>query len=160
MSESQDRRQFLQRAGGCVLVALATLGISGADLSALPVAMVSGSADGAEHTYPIPAEDSVNIDYGESVILVRYQGHMFAFSLACPHQNAALKWVANDHRFQCTKHNSKYEPDGEYMSGRATRNMDRFAIRREGSSVIVNFDEMYKSDQDPSGWAAASVPVS
>jgi nitrite reductase/ring-hydroxylating ferredoxin subunit len=159
MSDCGNRREFLQRAGGCFVGALAALGLPGADLSALPVTTISGERAGSERGYPIPEADSVSIDREEQVILVRYQGRMFAFSLACPHQNAAVKWVAADHRFQCSRHDSKYQPDGRYTSGRATRDMDRFAIRKEGGSVIVDFERFYRSDQDPAGWASASVAV-
>jgi Rieske Fe-S protein len=60
------------------------------------------------------------------------------FALACPHQNFAVKWVAKDHRFACTKHDSKYAADGTHLAGRATRNMDRYVIRRDGNSVVVD----------------------
>ena len=48
---------------------------------------------------------------------------MLVCALSCPHQNNAVKWVAKDHCFQCTKHDSQYQPDGVYTSGRATRNL-------------------------------------
>ena len=134
-------------------------GIPGADLSALPVSMTDGRTEGTGRSYPIPASDSVNVDREEQVIVVRYQNHVFAFNLACPHQNAAVKWVASDQRFQCTKHDSRYKPDGEYTSGRATRNMDRFAIRKDGASVVIDLDRLFRSDEDAAGWAAASVAV-
>ena len=58
---------------------------------------------------------------------------VYAFALACPHENAAVKWVAKEQRFQCTRHDSRYTPEGQYTSGRATRNLDRFPIRRATS---------------------------
>jgi Rieske Fe-S protein len=114
---------------------------------------------GAERKYPIPPGDNVTIDRQISIIVVRYQGQMFAFNLSCPHQNAAVKWLPSDRRFQCTKHDSQYTPVGVYTSGRATRNMDRLPIRREGDSVLVDVDRMIQSDKDPAGWAAATVAV-
>jgi Rieske Fe-S protein len=84
---------------------------------------------------------------------------MFAFALSCPHQNAAVKWVAKDHRFQCTKHDSEYQPDGTYTTGHATRNLDRFPIRRDGDAVVVNLNAVYRSDQNHSGWEAAAVTL-
>jgi nitrite reductase/ring-hydroxylating ferredoxin subunit len=108
----------------------------------------------------MPPADSVNIDRDAQIIIVRASGHVFAFNLACPHENAAVKWVANDHRFQCTKHDSRYQADGEHISGRATRNMDRLAIRREGGELVVELDRLIRSDQDAAGWAAATVAVS
>jgi len=79
--------------------------------------------------------------------------------LACPHQNAAVKWLPADDRFQCTKHNSKYTPDGAYIAGRATRNLDRFAVRRDGNVVVADLERLIQSDKDAAGWAAATISV-
>jgi Rieske Fe-S protein len=70
-----------------------------------------------------------------------------------------VKWVEGAHRFQCTKHDSQYQTDGAYVTGRSTRNMDRLPIRRNGASVIVNLDRMIQSDTDPAGWAGAVVTL-
>ena len=78
---------------------------------------------------------------------------------ACPHEHAAVKWVAKDGRFQCSKHDSRYTPEGTYTSGRATRNLDRFPIRREGDTIVVTVDRVFRSDQDSAGWTAASVGI-
>jgi Rieske Fe-S protein len=118
-----------------------------------------GERVGNEWRSLIPASDSVNIDHKAQVILVRAQGHVFVFNLACPHQNAAVKWLPADARFQCTKHNSKYTPDGVYLAGRATRNLDRFAVRRDGNFVVADLDRLIQSDKDAAGWAAAMIPV-
>jgi Rieske Fe-S protein len=112
-----------------------------------------------EKSYPIPPGDSVNIDRGAGLIVTRFSGHVYVFALACPHQNNAVKWVAKDHRFACTKHDSQYTPDGTHTEGRATRNMDRYVIRQEGNSVVVNLHKWVQSDQDPAGWAAAQIAV-
>ena len=153
-SSEVSRRVFL-RATGCAAAALCAA--LPAELSALPIAWISSEASGAQHSYPVPAADSVNVDRAAQVILVRYQNHAFAFALSCPHQNAALKWVEKDKRFQCTKHDSKYQPDGVYTSGRATRNMDRFAIRRDGANLLVDLSRVFQSDADAAGWSAAAV---
>ena len=81
------------------------------------------------------------------------------FALACPHENNAVKWVAEDHRFQCTKHDSRYQPDGVHTAGRATRNMDRFEVRRDGDSVVMDLHRWFQSDKDPAGWVAAAIAV-
>jgi len=146
--QSADRRDFV-RTGGCVLLALA----------GLPIAEVIGSGNGTEKRYSVPAADSVNIDRQAQVILVRFQNSIYAFALACPHEHAAVKWLPKDHRFQCSKHDSQYQPNGTYTAGRATRNLDRFAIRKEDASVVVDLQHWYESDKDPSGWASAVVPV-
>lgn len=128
-------------------------------LAGLPIAEVIGSGNGTEKRYTLPAADGVNIDRQAQVILVRFQNTIFAFALACPHEHAAVKWLPKDHRFQCSKHDSQYQPNGTYTAGRATRNLDRFAIRKEDASVVVDLQRWYESDKDPSGWASAVIPV-
>jgi len=152
------RREFLQSTG-CFGVAVALLGLSSSVASALPVGLTEGTQNGGERQYPIPAADGVNIDRQAQLIVVRFKGNAYVFALSCPHQNNALKWVQKDLRFHCTKHDSQYQPDGLYTSGRATRNMDRYAIRREGDSIFVDIHRWFQSDKDPKGWAAATVAL-
>ncbi len=45
------------------------------------------------------------------------------------------------------------------MSGRATRNMDRFALRREGDQVIVDVDQLFRSDRQKAEWESAAVTL-
>jgi len=139
---------------------VAACALSSESVFGLPVFLVDGRGARAERRYPFPVADSVNIDRDEDVIIVRSAGHVYAFNLSCPHEHAAVKWVEKDHRFQCTKHDSRYQPDGEHISGRATRNMDRFPVRRDGAQLVVNLDKMIQSDKDPSGWSAATIAAS
>ena len=156
MSCDLSRRRFLQ-GGGCALFTLTSLGFApGAEV---PVSAAAGSGSGSERTYPIPSADGVTIDRGAQVILVRVDAKVAAMSLACPHENAVVKWLPKDHRFQCSKHDSQYTPNGTYTSGHATRNLDRFPIRREGGSVIVSVDRVFHSDQNADAWSAATVAV-
>ena len=151
-----SRRSFL-RGGGCLLAA-AVLALPPA-LSGLPKRSVVGVGSGNERSYPLPGSDSVNIDFKAQVIVARSHNQVYAFSLACPHQQAAVKWIAKKSQFQCTKHDSHYQVDGVHVSGRATRNLDRFALRREGETLWVNLSRWFRSDQDPAGWNAAVVQI-
>jgi len=155
--EVSSRREFIQTVG-CLSGALAALGIP-LDLLAAPVAIIDSDQTGVEKTYPIPAVDGVSIDRTAQVILVRSSGHVFAFALSCPHQNAAVKWVPQHNQFECTKHDSHYTADGTHVSGRATRNMDRMPIHKDGDVVRVDTAHVFQSDKDSAGWNAASVSV-
>ena len=156
--QKMTRRGFLTGTSCALLAALAASGVKAAH--ALPVARArSISGQGTEHAYDVPAADGVNIDQDNDVILVRQANHIYAFSLSCPHENTALRWRASDLRFQCPRHESKYQPDGTFTSGRATRNMDRFAIRRDGQKVVVDLAKLYRSDQQKPQWDAAVVTV-
>jgi Rieske Fe-S protein len=143
----------------CLTISAAALGLDPTDAESLPVTMVEGAQAGSEHRYPVPAGDGVSIDRTAQVIVVRYQAHMYAFNLACPHQNQALKWLPNEGRFQCPKHESKYQPTGTFINGRATRHMDRLFVRRDGTTLVVDVNKMFQSDKDPAGWAAATVAL-
>jgi len=153
------RREFLRDALAATAAIVAALAIPGS-ASALPMSFTRAlSRVGKQHSYAIPAADGVQIDRDNEVILTRWQNAVYAFALSCPHQNTALRWDAPNSRFQCPKHKSKYEPDGTFISGRATRSMDRFAVRREGTLVIVDLDTLYQADDNPKEWAAAVVKL-
>jgi len=143
-----DRREFLS-AGGCFLLAFV----------GLPVFEVDSIGAATEKRFQLPAADSVNIDRQSQTILVRYQNNIFAFALACPHEHAAVKWLPKDKRFQCSKHDSQYTPNGSYTAGKATRNLDRFAVRREDAFIVVDLQHWFESDKNPSGWASAVVQL-
>ncbi|HEX9084660.1 MAG TPA: Rieske (2Fe-2S) protein [Gemmatimonadaceae bacterium] len=152
-----ERREFFRSAAALALAAI-SLGLPIRSVSA----QVMSSADGGRKTlsYPLPAVDGTDIDRDNEVILVRYKDEVFAFSLGCPHQNVALRWNETEMRFQCPKHHSQYQPDGEFITGRATRNMDRLAIRRDAANnIIVDPDTLYQSDDDAAQWKAAVVKL-
>ena len=152
-----DRREFLRAASAFALAAI-SLGLPIRSVSAQVLASAVGGRKSL--SYPIPAVDGVDIDRGNEVILVRDKNEVFAFNLGCPHQNVALRWNDDDKRFQCPKHHSQYQPDGEFITGRATRNMDRLAIRRDAANnIVVDPDTLYKSDEDTAQWRAAVVKV-
>jgi Rieske Fe-S protein len=156
---SNPRRDFIRQIA--VLAAGLVAGNRGvAAALELPVAF-GGAAGrvGDEITYPIPASDGATIDRDNAVIIVRFQGKVMAFNQSCPHQTAAVRWRQADLRFECSKHDSVYTPDGTYVGGRATRNMDRFAIKRSGISVIVNVAVMIQSDEQKAVWDAAFIAV-
>jgi Rieske Fe-S protein len=154
------RRAFLGSLSGTLLAAtlLDVSGIPG-PLTEIHAADAVAGQSSSERAYAIPAKDGVSIDKSAQVILVRSGQKVIAFNLACPHENTALKWREGDKRFQCPKHESKYTPEGVFTDGRATRNMDRLAIRRQGMQVIVGLDRLFKSDQNAAEWAAAVVTL-
>lgn len=153
------RRRALGRISAAALAAMVGIPFSAAD-APLPVVEGDGIATGPEErTYPLPAIDGVTIDRETQVIVVRFQQRAYAFNLACPHENTALRWKEREGRFQCPRHESRYMPDGAFISGRATRNMDRFAIRRVGDGLVVDLNRLFRSDQQQTDWAAAAVSL-
>jgi nitrite reductase/ring-hydroxylating ferredoxin subunit len=155
-----DRRAFLREVAAA-LGALAALGLAPDEAAGLDLRRVTGRRETgcSDCRYPVPAADGASIDQKHQVILVRYHGMGYAFALSCPHQNTALRWVDAAQRFQCPKHKSQYQPDGTFITGRATRNMDRLPIRLEGGELVVDADHVFESDKDPVGWGAAQVTL-
>jgi Rieske Fe-S protein len=155
--ECASRRAFLHQAlAGTMAAGIAAI----AESRALPIGPIEAlAAQADERKYPIPAGDSVNIDRDHQVMLVRYRAAVYAFNLSCPHEAAALRWRQKDGRFQCPRHESKYRPDGVFITGRATRHTDRLGIRRDGDAVAVDLSRMYRSDTDAAGWSAAVVTL-
>lgn len=87
--------------------ALAGLGLAPERAHAFPVHHAKSLLrTGTEINFPIPEQDGAIIDREHDAILARYAGAAYAFSLACPHQRTALKWLGEQERFQCPKHKS------------------------------------------------------
>lgn len=157
-----DRRGFFGEAFRVTAGAFVALGAApaAARAAALRVQFVHGVRVGVdEHAFPIPASDGASIDKDNQVIVVRYQGKGYVFNLACPHQNTALRWHPDLQQFECPKHHSRYQPDGIFIKGRATRGMDRFKVRHDGNQIVADLDELYRQDDDTALWNAAFITL-
>jgi len=155
-----DRRDFLRDASVAVVSVLVALGAAPKTAAAAPIRLVAALGGSREDkVYPIPAADGTQVDKSNDVMITRWQGKVYAFSLACPHQNTALKWSDKDHQFECPKHHSRFEPDGLYVkdSGRATRGLDRFAVRKDANNIVVNLDKLLQEDDNEAEWKTAFV---
>jgi nitrite reductase/ring-hydroxylating ferredoxin subunit len=154
------RRDFVRDATVAVVSIFAGLGLGTRRARAMSWRLVTPSwSRNEEHAYPIPADDGAVIDKQNQVIVVRWQQKVYAFNLSCPHQNTALHWEAEDRQFQCPKHHSHYQPDGEFISGRATRGMDRFGVRRDGDNIVADVDKYYRQDENAAEWSAAFLTL-
>jgi nitrite reductase/ring-hydroxylating ferredoxin subunit len=154
-----DRRLFLRNA------ALAALGVLAAGTVPTTLAhavegvrpLDESGANAVERLYAVPAADGVSIDDTNEVILVRWQGRAYAFSSRCTHRGARLEWRAGEGRIFCPKHKARFRPDGAHDSGRQTRALDRYDIRRRGDALVIDFGALRRVDTDPAAWAAAVV---
>lgn len=152
------RRTFLRDLAAVAGAVAGTLGMAPARAAALPLAFRTARAIGNDEvSFPIPSQDEVTIDKAREVILVRHEQVVYAFGLSCPHQKTPLRWNEASGRFQCPKHKSMFGADGGFIDGRATRNMDRYAIRKDGANVIVDLGKLYREDENRDEWTAAVV---
>jgi nitrite reductase/ring-hydroxylating ferredoxin subunit len=153
------RRDFLREAASLVACA-AALGVGPDSSLGFPVRLSAPLRIlGGEAVYPIPPQDGATIDRDHEVIVVRSQDRIYAFALWCPHQRTALRWQDEERRFRCPKHKSTFQPDGAFVSGRATRALDRHPLRREGETVVVDLSTVLQEDKDPERWGQALVQL-
>ncbi|MCC7194291.1 MAG: Rieske (2Fe-2S) protein [Gemmatimonadaceae bacterium] len=154
------RRAFLRDVAFAAAGALVLTGGSAARALAASVAPVQpAGASGTQRTYPIPARDAIQVDASNDLILARWQGKVYAFSLRCPHRGARLEWRENEGRVFCPKHKARFAPDGTHDSGRESRDLDRYEIARQGASVTVDLGAVLHADQDADAWRAAVITV-
>jgi nitrite reductase/ring-hydroxylating ferredoxin subunit len=153
------RRDFLRAGTAIAAVAVAAAARPGI-AAALPVRFVSAlGRSGKDVRYAIPTVDGATIDKDNDVFIARVGGVIYALDLTCPHQNTAIRWSARENRFECPKHHSKYSPAGIFLEGRATRSLDRFPVRLDGSRLVVDVDTTYREDHDRPQWEAAIVRI-
>lgn len=157
-----SRRAFLRDVGLTVIGALALSAVTrpAVALAESVIETNASSTSGAQRTYVLPATDSIAIDTDNDVILARWQNRVYAFSLRCPHRGSRLEWLAAERRVFCPKHKARFRPDGAHDSGRASRDLDRYALNRQGSSIVVNLDTLHRADQAPEAWRSAVIVLS
>jgi Rieske Fe-S protein len=152
------RRAFLKE-GLMAVAALTAIAGAAAPLEAMARTYATGRASGDTLTYPVPTADGATIDAANKVVLVRFEGAIAAFALGCPHKGTAVEWQPENARFYCPKHKSTFKPEGTLIQGKAERNMDRYAVRLEGGSVIVDRGTLIKSSGDPAAWGGAAARI-
>lgn len=154
--QAASRRDFLREAASLLACVAGLEAVPGKPV--LPVRLITALRAGAtEAVYPIPVLDGATVDREREVIVARLEGRVYAFVLWCPHQRTPLRWQDADQTFRCPKHKSTFHQDGTFLTGRATRAMDRYALRREGDTVIVDLATRFQEDTDREGWAGAVV---
>jgi nitrite reductase/ring-hydroxylating ferredoxin subunit len=155
-----DRRAFLRQTALLVAGTLAATGLSPSAAFASGARYIAPLATrGSQRRYDLPSVDGVAIDSANDVILARWQGHVYAFSLLCPHRGTRLVWHADESRVFCPKHKARFRADGAHDSGRSTRSLDRYALHLEGGAVVVELDTLYRVDVNPAGWNAAVIAI-
>lgn len=158
---TSSRRMFLRDVGYAVVGALAAIAL------ASPSAALAESVaethplrnPGRQRAYEIPGADSILVDSANEVILARWQGRVYAFSLKCPHRGTRLEWRPEEQRLFCPKHKARFQPNGSHESGRNSRDLDRHAVTRRGESILVDLDVVWRADTDSAAWRAAALPV-
>jgi len=155
-----NRRAFLRSAALGVIASLAATGFSpGAALADLVTETKGKRVSAALRSYSVPSGDAVLVDDSNDVIIARYGNRVYAFSRRCPHKGARLVWHEDEDRIFCPKHKARFDASGDHVSGRRSRNLDRYAIRMEGRQVVVDTATLLREDENPRGWERAAIIV-
>lgn len=156
-----SRRAFLRDVGLAAAAALAGVSlVSPATALAQTISEIEPvGARLLERTYAVPAGDSVSVDVDNDVIIARWQNRVYAFSLRCPHKGTGLEWRQSEERVYCPKHKARFTANGSHVSGRGSRDLDRYAIRSDGQRIVVSLGHAFRSDTEPEAWAKAVVSL-
>jgi nitrite reductase/ring-hydroxylating ferredoxin subunit len=76
----------------------------------------------------LPEPDTDPVAVGRRFWLVNANGGLLALDVKCPRHNCLAKWSSSNHRFECPCCGGKYELDGTFIEGPATRGMDQYPI--------------------------------
>ena len=58
----------------------------------------------------------------------------------CPHLGCEVPWNADEGKFVCPCHGSKFAPDGSLLQGPATRGMDTLPIKVQSDELKVRYE--------------------
>jgi Rieske Fe-S protein len=73
---------------------------------------------------------------GDKIIVLRKSETEFkAYSAFCPHQGGVVFFNEKTNQFVCPLHNSKFDPDGQRLSGPARQPLSSFPIQ---SAIVVS----------------------
>jgi cytochrome b6-f complex iron-sulfur subunit len=114
---------------------------------------------GALLSYAVPKGEAVLVDSDNDVIIARSGRYAHAFSMRCPHKGAKLQWREEESKIFCPKHKARFDASGDHVSGRRSRNLDRYPIRIQDGALVVDTDTLYREDEQLDSWQKAFVGV-
>jgi Rieske Fe-S protein len=93
--------------------------------------------------YPEDIADDGLIVLGQPRIVVgRTADGFFALSTVCPHLGCVVRWLADEGRFHCPCHGSKFAPDGAVLNGPASQDLVSLAVGiDEQGRLVVDPDD-------------------
>jgi cytochrome b6-f complex iron-sulfur subunit len=96
--------------------------------------------------YIVPAPSTLSSQYeGRDVAAA---GFMALFQ-RCVHLGCRVPWCSTSIGFECPCHGSRYNSIGEYFSGPAPRNLDRFVVEARDGRLIVRTGTIIETPRAP-----------
>lgn len=81
---------------------------------------------------------SVTVNKEQKVFIVRAkEGYFYALSAVCTHLGCIANWKAEDGIVACPCHGSKFDREGNVITGPAPRPLPRFAISLDDQGTLV-----------------------
>ena len=110
---------------------------------------------GAKSDYSADGITTTWIGQPNRVIVIRHNGKIYACTSICPHRQVTIKEGTDNNSFECPRHHSKFDIDGNVTQGPAKRGLVRYAIAVDGNGhLIVDKSQKFESDQydNPAGF--------
>lgn len=131
-----SRREFIQFgiAGVCaawagVLVQSRLFPAEQTDVEAKPVSIPLAD---------LPVGSSKLITYaGQSVLVLRTQQSIKAFSLICTHLGCTVEWQQDQQQFYCPCHDGRFDQFGEVIAGPPPVPLEQFTVNIVDDQVVV-----------------------
>lgn len=96
--------------------------------------------------YIVPAPSTLSSQYeGRDVAA----GGFMALFQRCVHLGCRVPWCSTSIGFECPCHGSRYNSVGEYFSGPAPRNLDRFVVESRDGRLIVRTGSIIETPRAP-----------
>lgn len=71
-------------------------------------------------------------------LVKRPSGQIVAFGPQCTHLGCAYHWEEGKNEFVCPCHDSVFSLDGKVVSGPAPRPLDQYAVKIEGTKILLD----------------------
>lgn len=79
-------------------------------------------------------------------VVKKSNNEVVAFAPQCTHLGCAFRWDDRRRTFLCPCHTSNFDLDGNVLDGPAPRPLDRYAVKLEGTKLLLG--EITKSETD------------
>ena len=155
MSE-MNRREFV----AAVACAACLCGMGGMEnLLADDTTQPSTTLDaGAKSDYAKDGITTTWIGQPNRVIIIRHGGKIYASTSVCPHRQVTINEGADNNSFECPRHHSKFDIDGNVTQGPAKKALVRYAISVDANGhLIVDKSQKFTDTQwdDPASFVKA-----
>jgi nitrite reductase/ring-hydroxylating ferredoxin subunit len=157
-----NRREFVA-AAACAACLLGMGGLGGDFSHALadePSTQPGSTLDvGAKSDYAKDGITTTWIGQPNRVIVIRHEGKIYASTSICPHRQVTIVEGADHNSFECPRHHSKFDIDGNVTQGPAKKALVRYAISVDANGhLIVDKSKKFTDTQwdDPASFVAVS----